>query len=117
MCQILTLTKLKCITIDFIEAQSSTIVLQLDVEKSNFEAQPSSHKNNKVINMKAKIGKINVKLPLVVDQINKVFMRTSRMMAGQLDEFNSINSFILHSNADIIENPESIPPDSVRDPG
>ena len=92
--------KLKSITIDFIEAQSSTIVLQLDVEKSTFDAQPSSHKNNKVINMKAKIGKINVKLPLMVGQINNVFIRTSRMMGQQLDDF---NSFILHSNADLID--------------
>jgi len=92
--------KLKSINIDFIEAQSSTIVLQLDVEKSTFDAQPSSHKNTKVVNMKSKIGKINVKLPLMVGQINNVFIRTSRMMGQQLDD---LNSFMLHSNADLID--------------
>ena len=96
--------KLKSITIDFIEAQSSHVVLQVDVEKSTFEVQPSSHKNNKVINMKAKIGKVNVKLPLMVGQINNVFLRTSRNLTQQLGDF---STFGLHSAADIM--PESVP--------
>lgn len=76
--------KLKSINIDFIEAHSSAVVLQVTVERSNFNASPNSKEGQKIIDVSAEVGKLNVKLPLRVRELHHVLVRTSRQFGQQL---------------------------------